>query len=328
MDDIIKDILNERLIPNNISEDSCTNILYETQEIKETFPRCLELIFNYPKVSTKVSLAKRLIDNSMIQSMNITLEQLGTRPTRERVLYKLMNIKRKLKEKITYIQKAIDDNGYDLSLLQGQRFNKYSAEKAYILNYVKVSLIWYIMEFQSHFPSMIPDDKLVTLDIIFNQYLQMAAPAEAFIKEIRRIEPEPQPELDLDIETERMPDVAQIFVNITKPFGFLELKNIKALPNTQRSLFITHFTAMGVPYIAAMLDFLGYPRHLKNAHNMNSEAIFKHISEALNGASIRTIKGNLNILKPESKEDPIRYTSQQHIEEVKEDYNKFLCAND
>lgn len=78
-----------------------------------------------------------------------------------------------------------------------------------------------------------------------------------------------------------------------------------------------------VPYIVAMMNLLGYPKHLKAEYNFTVEKVCKHLGKALNGVSSRQIKGNLNILKPLSKEDPIRYTSQQYIADVERDYQNY-----
>lgn len=120
-----------------------------------------------------------------------------------------------------------------------------------------------------------------------------------------------------------MPTNAQIFINEVKPYGFLELPKVLDIQENNRVLFVTHIMGQPVPYIVAMMNLLGYPKYLKAEYNFTVEKICKHLGKALNGVSARQIKGNLNILKPSSREDPNRYTSQQYITDVERDYQKF-----
>ena len=56
---------------------------------------------------------------------------------------------------------------------------------------------------------------------------------------------------------------------------------------------------------------------------MNKEQMFKHIGVALK-KSPRIVKGNYNVLKPNSKEDASVYNSQIYVQQVEEDYENLL----
>lgn len=68
------------------------------------------------------------------------------------------------------------------------------------------------------------------------------------------------------------------------------------------------------PYKIALLKELGF-FELDRIKKNSKENVFK-IIQKLTGGTVRTIKGNVNVLNEESKEDRSKYTSNNHIEEV------------
>lgn len=328
--DIAKDIINGSLTIPDSSEDNYRNLLFDAKPVNPEYDILTQLDFDYPQVSNKVKYAKRIIDNHFTSDLNELIRNYSTATTSERVLFRIRNIKRGLKSSLVKLQSAIDEHFYDLDKLKDRKA-RYSTdlayyENAYILHYAQQAHIRYAVEFQAHFIDLIPEEKRITPALIYNEFLRMAIPDTLPVNVDYSIEIAPKAPLNLDIEVEKMTNLAQIFVNTTKPYGFLELKSITDLPTGQIGPFITYMTSKDVPYVVAMLDFLGYPKHLRANFNMTKENIFKHLKVALNGKSVRMIKGNLNILRPDSKEDASRYTSPQYINEVREDYDKFRSA--
>lgn len=317
------------LLPQK-SEDECRNILFDTPTVSLSSPQINTLHFDYPIVSQRVSLAKRLIDNSIYSDYNQTVSHLESFEIGNRVLYQFKQLKQTIIPLIIELQQVIEDNKFNLSILGSKNANYKTDlsyfEKTYVYHYFQQILIWYLLEFQAHFITHIPEDKRVQLEDIYFQYLKIAVPDTIHISTTphnQAVKEANAREIDLDAEIERMPTNAQIFINEVKPYGFLELPKVLDIQENNRALFVTHIMGQPVPYIVAMMNLLGYPKHLKAEYNFTVEKVCKHLGKALNGVSSRQIKGNLNILKPLSKEDPNRYTSQQYIADVERDYQNY-----
>ena len=317
------------LLPQK-SEDECRNILFDTPIISLDSPQINTLHFDYPIISQRVSLAKRLIDNSIYSDYNQTVSHLESFEIGNRALYQFKKLKQAIIPVIIELQQVIESNEYDLSRLGSKNANYKTDlpyfENTYICHYAQQMLIWYLLEFQVHFNTHIPENKQIQLEDIYIQYLKIAVPDTIHISSAPHnltVKETNTQKIDLDAEIERMPTNAQLFVNEIKPYGFLELPKLLDIPENNKALFITHIIGQPVPYIAAMMNLLGYPKHLKAEYNFTVEKVCKHLGKALNGVSARQIKGNLNILKPSSREDPNRYTSQQYITDVERDYQKF-----
>ncbi len=103
-------------------------------------------------------------------------------------------------------------------------------------------------------------------------------------------------------------------------YGFGELEKIKCLTKGQLSKLIYLIIKNDSNYAVPMLVFLEYDKHLKTTYGMTQESIFTHWAKAL-GKSARAIKGNYNVLKPNSKEDQYRYNSGDFVSKVQEDYD-------
>lgn len=327
--DTIDRLRNNTLLPQK-SEDECRNILFDTPIINLNFPQIKTLHFDYPIVSQRVSLAQRLINNGIYADFNQLVSHLESFEIGNRALYQFRQLKQAIISVIIELQQVIEQNKYDLSRL-GSKNSNYKTdlpyfENTYVHHYFQQMLIWYLLEFQAHFITLIPENKQIQLEDIYIQYLKIAVPDTIHISSAPHnltVKETNTQKIDLDAEIERMPTNAQLFVNEIKPYGFLELPKLLDIPENNRALFITHIIGQPVPYIAAMMNLLGYPKHLKAEYNFTVEKVCKHLGKALNGVSARQIKGNLNILKPSSKEDPNRYTSQQYITDVEKDYQKY-----
>lgn len=324
------DLLRRNALLPQMSEDECRNILFDTPIISLNFSQIKTLHFDYPIVSQRVSLAQRLINNGIYADFNQLVSHLESFEIGNRALYQFRQLKQAIISVIIELQQVIEDNKYNLSILGSKNANYKTDlsyfEKTYVYHYFQQILIWYLLEFQAHFITHIPEDKRVQLEDIYFQYLKIAVPDTIHISTTphnQAVKEANAREIDLDAEIERMPTNAQIFINEVKPYGFLELPKVLDIQENNRALFVTHIMGQPVPYIVAMMNLLGYPKHLKAEYNFTVEKVCKHLGKALNGVSSRQIKGNLNILKPLSKEDPNRYTSQQYIADVERDYQNY-----
>lgn len=327
--DTIELFRSNALLPQK-TEDECRNILFDTPTVSLNCPQINTLHFDYPIVSKRVSLAKRLIDNGIYTDYNHLVSHLESFEIGNRALYQFRQLKQAIIPVICDLQQIIEENKYDLSSLGSKNANYKTDlpyfENTYICHYAQQMLIWYLLEYQAHFITHIPEDKRVQLDDIYVQHLKIAVPDTIHISTTphnQTVKKANAREIDLDAEIERMPTNAQIFINEVKPYGFLELPKVLDIQENNRALFVTHIMGQPVPYIVAMMNLLGYPKHLKAEYNFTVEKVCKHLGKALNGVSSRQIKGNLNILKPLSKEDPNRYTSQQYIADVERDYQNY-----
>lgn len=89
---------------------------------------------------------------------------------------------------------------------------------------------------------------------------------------------------------------------------------LKSLPDTESSKEEIEQEEK-TPYKIALLKELGF-FELDKIKRLSKENVFKVIQK-LTGGTVRTIKGNVNVLNKESNEDRSKYTSNNHIEEVK-----------
>ena len=325
--DIASLIIHDRNKLLSGSEDSFKNLLFDTKPVMPTFDERTKLDFSYPQVSAKVKYFKRQIDNALTANLNNAIESQSVDTTKPRILNHLMKMKRETKSAIENSQTLIDAQGYDLERLgaKGARFSEDIEyyELTYIFHYLQQSYIRWILEFQEHFLEFIPGDKRITPELIYNEYLQMAVPEAFPVRTIQAIEVKPEkkePELDTSIEVEKMPSRAQIFFNEAQKYDFTSLPKISALSANAQSILITKTVSHELPYIIAMLDFLGYPKHLKDNYNLNKEQIYKHVATAL-GVSQRQVKGNFLVLKEDSDENRERYSAYQFKKDVNTDYD-------
>ena len=295
------------LLPQK-SEDECRNILFDTPTVSLNSPQINTLHFDYPIVSQRVSLAKRLIDNSIHTDYNQTVSHLESFEIGNRALYQFKQLKQAILPLINELQQVIEQNKYDLSRLGSKNANYKTDlpyfENTYIYYYAQQMLIWYLLEFQAHFITLIPGNKRIQLEDIYIQYLKIAVPDTIHIStipHIQTIKENNAQEINLETVVEQIPSTTQIFLEEVKKYSFFSLAKVTILNDNQKKLLITKMTAQCLPYIVAMLDYLEYPKYLKEKYSLNKTQIYSHISKALNGAKVRQLKGNFHVLNPNSK---------------------------
>ena len=328
--DIAKDIISGSLMVPNSSEDNFRNLLYDEKSVNPEYETMTELDFDYPQVSNKVKYVKRVIDNKFTSDLNELISYYSANTTQARVEYRLMKMKRELKSALEKLQSAIDAHSYNLDKLNDKKA-RYSAdleyyENTYIFHYAQQAYIRCAIEFQMHFLEYVPEDKKITPEMIYNEFLRMPVPDTLPVRigitigTIQKLE-KPTP-VNLDVEIEKMPTNAQIFVSEVHKYDFTSLPSLSGLNSNKISLLITKMLGHELPYVVAMLAFLGYPEYLKSKYHCNKEAIYKHIAQALNLKSPRQVKGNFLVLNEDSKEDTSRYSAYQFKEQVKDDFEE------
>lgn len=113
------------------------------------------------------------------------------------------------------------------------------------------------------------------------------------------------------------------FINEVAKYRFEELEMVKVLNDRQRNELIKLIVEKQIAYSVPMLKHIGYFDYLKNTYGLTKTNIFKHIAKAISSQE-RAIKGNFNVLNPNSKEDPYTYNSADFLNEVIADYKKII----
>lgn len=91
----------------------------------------------------------------------------------------------------------------------------------------------------------------------------------------------------------------------------------------QKDSLINLISGEQLPYQLAMLDYLGFVKHLEVNYFQTKNELCKNLSLWLNSdIAGRTVKGNLSTLGKKSNENKAKYTAHLHKEAVKNDYLK------
>ena len=153
---------------------------------------------------------------------------------------------------------------------------------------------------------------------IYNDYIESIKDEEpVFAKSVSQL-PSQQ-----EFKAEIIATTFELFVKEVEKYRFAELEKVKCLNERQQVHLIRMIVESPVGYSVVMLKHIGYFDKLKKEFNMNKEQMFKHIGVALK-KSPRIVKGNYNVLKPNSKEDASVYNSQIYVQQVEEDYENLL----
>lgn len=118
-----------------------------------------------------------------------------------------------------------------------------------------------------------------------------------------------------------IPTQYDVFIKNVECFGFWDLEKVKCLNEPQRKKLVKLIVEKPIGYSVVMLKLIGYFDNLINKYGKKKEDAFKHVGKALQKNS-RAVKGNYNILDPNSKENPVIYNSQSFLNIVQDDYLK------
>lgn len=101
--------------------------------------------------------------------------------------------------------------------------------------------------------------------------------------------------------------------------GFFDLSKVKDIPNTGQARLLDLLTAAPLPYKIAMFDFIGFFSHVEKQHVKTKNELHQKVAKMI-GSTGRAVKGNINVLNENSKEDRSKYTAHLHKEKVETDY--------
>lgn len=102
-------------------------------------------------------------------------------------------------------------------------------------------------------------------------------------------------------------------------YGFFELPKIIQLSEPNKQSLIELINTNDLPYSIAMLEYLGFIKHLKVEHFTTNYKLFKAVANWFE-VTERAVKGNLNVLNEKSKENRTRYTADKQKQIVQKNY--------
>lgn len=291
--------------------------------------------FPAPLFSSKIKYYKRLIDNSITDELNKLFELLGSSES-DLILFHRKKLFEKIKSYIESVQRYIEINQFDLSEITSKyadfSINVQHNESTYIFNYMLSALFRCYLEFQAHYIQFIEEDKRQTISDFYTLILKKQVPENPYIEGVveNTIIHAPEEGVDsestheeISVSVQLVQDNYSRFVNEVKPYIFEDLPKFAQLSKENQKRLITLIVSNELPFAVAMLQFLEYPKRLKEVYSLNKEKQYSHIAKAL-GFSKRSVKGNFLVLSPNSDEDRSRYTSFQNEKKVEEEYNLLL----
>ena len=102
-------------------------------------------------------------------------------------------------------------------------------------------------------------------------------------------------------------------------YGFFELSKVKQLSEPNKQSLVELISTNNLPYRIAMIEYLGFLKHLKAVHFTTDYKLFKAVASCFE-ATFRAVKGNIYVLDEFSKENRIRYTADQQKQIVQKNY--------
>jgi hypothetical protein len=104
-------------------------------------------------------------------------------------------------------------------------------------------------------------------------------------------------------------------------YHFFDLPLVSKLTPDNQNKLVDLIMRNKIPYIIALLDYLGFIDHLQRNHFTIKYKLHRAIARML-GSNERTVKGNINSLNPYTTENQERYTAFFHKEIIEKDYQK------
>ncbi len=151
-----------------------------------------QIDFGLSPFTSKVKYYCKLITNSVIQQLNDLYSTL-VGGSEDRIAYYHKKLKQKTKTDLNKITNIIDEHHLFLSQLEcdgvDYRIDTAHKENAYILNYLKTSLIYQLLEFQAIFKDKIDTNKSLDITQIYIEFLGVNPPKNTRLKEVSHIEP-------------------------------------------------------------------------------------------------------------------------------------------
>jgi len=102
-------------------------------------------------------------------------------------------------------------------------------------------------------------------------------------------------------------------------YGFFELLKVKQLSEPNKQSLVELISINDLPYSIALVEYLGFIKHLKAEHFTTDYKLFKAVANWFEVAE-RAVKGNIYVLNEFSKENRTRYTADQQKQTVQKNY--------
>lgn len=103
-------------------------------------------------------------------------------------------------------------------------------------------------------------------------------------------------------------------------YGFFDLPLVSSLSKEGQNMIFIWIRSKGLPYAIAMLDHVGFIKHLMKTSSFSSGKKLQMEIGKWFGRDDRTVRGHLNSLHASSKEKRHRYTAWKYKETVEKDY--------
>jgi hypothetical protein len=104
-------------------------------------------------------------------------------------------------------------------------------------------------------------------------------------------------------------------------YGFFELIKVEQLTKPNQHRLVELISTNDLPYSIAMLEYLGFLKHLENEYFKIKDKLHKAVAELFK-VDARTVKGNINVLNEFSNEKRERYTADKQKQIVIKNYQE------
>lgn len=161
--------------------------------VEFSFEPHYSLSFNVPIVSSKVRYTKSLIDNAIATELNDKFSLLDNGAD-TLILFHRKKMFELTQGRLLHAKDIINSGGYILDDIMNARdytSDRRRYECIFIFNYIVQACIREYLEFQAHYQSHIPPEKLVPLDRFYLEILGAPVPSQAFIVPLKPVEEAP-----------------------------------------------------------------------------------------------------------------------------------------
>ena len=301
-----------------------------------TFEPAYRFTHPLPDFSSKIRVHERLFINAINEYLNqfnnILADQdecyiaFQLKKHRERIQFALKTNFAYLSTKQDLL-KALSENACNFT---DERETK---ESVIIVSYMFWALIWCNMEIQHIFANYIHPDNLLTVNDHFYRILSVPSPKECYIQEITHpnaitssIQYSTPSEFDysacLPSTKDLIEEEIKVFVEKANQHGFFKLKKVQALSQNNQSNLIRKIQTAEKPYKIAIIHYLGWLDYFTD--NRISKTNRAEFFADLLQINPRDVKGYINALNNNSKEDQERYTTRLYVSDAELFYKSLL----
>lgn len=301
-----------------------------------TFEPAYRFTHPLPDFSSKIRIHERLFINAVNEYLNqfnnILADQdecyiaYQLKKHRERIQFALKTNFAYLSTKQDLLR-ALSENACNFT---DERETK---ESVIIVSYMFWALIWCNMEIQHIFANYIHPDNLLTINDHFYRILSVPSPKECYIQEITHpnaitssIQYSTPSEFDysacLPSTKDLIEEEIKVFVEKANQHGFFKLKKVQALSQNNQSNLIRKIQTAEKPYKIAIIHYLGWLDYFTD--NRISKTNRAEFFADLLQINPRDVKGYINALNNNSKEDQERYTTRLYVSDAELFYKSLL----